>query len=238
MDRLPALDEVIVWYEWVVPDDLARIQKYEGLLSPRECAKIEGLRFEARVEYVTAHALLRRALSLYAEIAPEEWNFALQSEGRPYLLNAPMGSGLDFNLSHTEGLVACAITRLGPVGVDVECLKSDRDGKRFASRVLADEELRWLEALAPEDRDLGLLDLWTLKEAHFKALGTGIVWPLSALQFELDSFEGARKVNGPSGHVEDGEWHYTRRLLSPNHRLSAAIPCGNVPRWKVAEFLK
>lgn len=84
---------------------------------------------------------------------------------------------LCFNLSHTQSLIACAITNGSQVGIDVEeqgrILSSD--ALAFARRKFSEEEAVGLEQITdPVERNRRFLQLWTLKEAYLKALGKGV----------------------------------------------------------------
>ena len=86
---------------------------------------------------------------------------------RPYLPEHP---AFDFNISHTDGLVACvAAVGAGRIGVDVE-RKGAVDITEFR-RVFTAEEYARLAAL-PEPAE-EFYRLWTRKEAVMKADGRG-----------------------------------------------------------------
>ena len=235
-DRLQTSGAVDVWYQCVGEAEANRAQDYLALLSKEERQLYASLRSEARLEYVTAHALVRRVLSLYDPRPADSWAFEADDTGRPRLSNAPEDWELDFNLSHTEGLVACAITRSGHVGIDVEVLNPEQDLDRVVKRVLGQREQSWWQNLAPEDRALGFLDLWTLKEAHFKALGTGPRWPFSALEFSLDSEHDVHRLGGAQETSKETFWHYVRRAPTARHRLAAAMTGCAMPLWQIAPF--
>ena len=234
--RLPASGVVDVWYQWVGEAGSDSSVDDLQLLSPRECELHAGLRAEARLEYRTAHALLRRVLSRYLPLSPEAWAFESDDEGRPHLANAPRDSGMDFNLSHTDGLVACAVTRSGRVGVDVEALGPKRKLDRVAERILGDRERSWWQGLDPGDQALGLLDLWTLKEAHFKACSKGVRWPFASLEFVIESAYEASRVDDSSLSSDGGVWHYTRRAPTSRHRMAVAFLGSEEPLWRISAF--
>jgi len=144
---------------------------------------------EDRRDYAAAHALLRCTLSAVAPSRPPEtWCFARTALGKPYLSGPDIGvPPLRFNLSHTRGLVACAVSRDGEVGVDAECRSHINDLDRLMTGVCsADEYAQVRTAPAPEQL-AGFLDLWSLKEAYVKACGTGIDTTLAHISFDLRS---------------------------------------------------
>lgn len=81
--------------------------------------------------------------------------------------------GHDFNLSHSEALLACALTDDGRVGIDVEFIRPLQDRERLFEQILSPDETPSPEA------DHGLFfRYWTSKEAVIKAEGSGGVWDM------------------------------------------------------------
>ena len=235
-DMFLGAGDVAVWFQRVGEEAAARAPAYLELLSRSERESHDRRRPSTRLEFLTAHALLRRALSRHVAVEPSAWRFEVDEHGRPHLVDPPRDVQIDFNLSHTEGLVACAVTGSGQVGIDVECLDEQRDVARIAPRILAPTEQRWLEGLEAADRGLGMLDCWTLKEAHLKALGTGLRSPIKDLAFDVGPGKSTRILTGPMGSHTPADWHYLRSAPTPCHRLAAAIGSVEEPRWHLAEF--
>src|SRR5215813_3615442 len=90
------------------------------LLSADEQRRHDRFAFaEDRRDYAAAHALLRRRLSAAVPIPPESWAFEAAPDGKPRLSTAcRLDAPLSFNLSHTRGLVACAVAPGVDVGID------------------------------------------------------------------------------------------------------------------------
>ena len=117
--------------------------------------------------------------------------------GRPEILDRPAGvPDLRFNLSHTDGLIACAVTIGREVGVDVEHvgrrLTHDIAGRFFAPREVAD-----LKSLPVAEQPRVFFDYWTLKEAYIKARGFGLALPLGDFAFRPRA-AGARRPSPSS----------------------------------------
>ena len=73
-----------------------------------------------RAHFVITRALVRTQLSRYGPTAPGRLALRHQQHQCPFV-DAQAGTPpLHFNLSHTDGLVALAVTRGHRVGVDVE----------------------------------------------------------------------------------------------------------------------
>ena len=116
--------------------------------------------------------------------APADWIFDKTPLGKPFLRN-PLDAAPAFSLSHTRGLVACAVTHGADVGVDVEGIDRDVDSAGIASRFFAPQEAAHLMALDEETRRGRFFELWTLKEALVKALGVGMGASLHQLAFTV-----------------------------------------------------
>lgn len=159
-----------------------------ALLEPHELARTARFHFQRdRYRHLLTRVLVRTVLSRYAPVLPQDWRFAEGSFGRPCIAE-PMtqaANGLDFNLSHTDGLIVLALARNLEMGVDAENLG------RTASLELADHffspaEAKALAALPPARRAHRFFELWTLKESYIKARGMGLQIPLDSFGFALD----------------------------------------------------
>jgi 4'-phosphopantetheinyl transferase len=86
----------------------------------------------------------------------------LASLQHPSLSKPTVDVPVDFSLSHADGLIACALSTEGPVGIDVEKVASFKadDFKLY----LDDSERAWAGRSA-----LRFLEVWTRKEAVAKA---------------------------------------------------------------------
>jgi 4'-phosphopantetheinyl transferase len=150
------------------------------LLSPGELTRAARLVFTRdRERFVGAHAALRRILSTYTGTSPDTLEFSTGPEGRPALVGAWR---VDFNQSHSGDHLLIAVAECGPVGVDMEVLRTVDDRDELADRFFTVAEASALGELPIRDRDLAFLTCWTRKEACLKALGVGLTVPTSMLQ--------------------------------------------------------
>ncbi|MCS5636723.1 MAG: 4'-phosphopantetheinyl transferase superfamily protein [Myxococcota bacterium] len=208
-----------------------RAEEDLGLLSPDERTRHARLPAPGRVEFRSARALLRRMLSHYSDRDPRAWRFSLGAKGKPEIAGAGRAHCLAFNVSHTRGLVACAVSRATPVGIDVEWSGRSRRYEALVRRVLAPAERAEVESLAASLRAPRFLDYWTLKEAHLKAAGTGLrVFP-GALEFRLRGERGARCLADPEAKA--AAWHYLRLRPTSTHLLAVAFAGRDEPRWEI-----
>ena len=217
---------VDVWLTFLddVGPDLA--ERYRGLLSPGERARFERYRVEgARREFLVGRALLRTTLSRYRDVPPDAWSFAMNAHGRPDIAG-PIAAddGLTFNLSHTRGLVALAVSHRADLGVDVEA--SDRDSALadLSVRYFAEAEVAAVRAVAQDEAALRetFFAFWTLKEAYIKARGMGLALPLGGFAFELRP-DAPTIAFSPACPDDAGRWRFLRRTVSDEHRLALAV---------------
>ena len=224
MDVLPINAVHVDLLDPATPDAVARMEEYRAWMSEDEHARMARFIFDRdRRRFLMTRALVRSALSRYAAVAPADWRFTANVHGRPELVDRPRGvPDLRFNLSHTEGLVACAVTIGREIGVDVEHV-----GRRLthdiAGRFFSPREVRDLHALPAGEQPKVFFDYWTLKEAYIKARGFGLALPLADFAFTLSppalpaiSFEPALK-DDPS------TWQFVQDWPTEHHRLGLAV---------------
>ncbi len=200
--------------------DPALLGTYERLLTPDERARRDRFRFERdRHTFLVSRALVRATLSRYASVAPGDWRFVTSGHGRPE--PAPEhDSALRFNLSHTDGLAACAITTGHPVGVDVEAADGRVATLEVATRFFSPAEVATLRGLGGDDLRRRFFAYWTLKESYIKARGMGLALPLDRFSFRL----GKPITIAFDGLDDDpGAWQFAQQWPTGRHSLAVAV---------------
>ena len=167
---------------WVVRSPESPESAHIALLDDserRQCARFRQPERQAR--YACGRALLRLVLAERCAADPGTFRFEIDANRRPALTGASRAllPDLDFNLSSTSGLVACAVARRARVGVDIERPGRGPLDEALKARVASREERDWLDQSADPDRDF--YRLWTLKEAVAKADGQGLGLPFNQL---------------------------------------------------------
>jgi 4'-phosphopantetheinyl transferase len=218
-----APDAVHVWT--VVPgelDDPALLDRYAALLAPDERARQARFRLAPhRRQHLVTRALVRTVLSRYASVEPGAWRFVANAHGRPEIA-APAGTGLAFNVSHTDGLVACAVARRPQVGIDVENTGRRAATVGIAERYFSHAEVAALRAVPPEHRRERFFEYWTLKEAYIKARGMGLAIPLADFSLELDA-DPIRIAFAPRLADTPARWWFALRRPTLRHVLALAV---------------
>src|SRR5258708_6820443 len=126
MRPIEPLEPATVRVRWFSVEAVAAVHlcHWRAMLDDEGRSRADRMRFAAdRDTFIAAHAPKRAMLSDATGQAVDRWRFRKGPFGKPALVGGDAEGGLDFNLAHTRGLVACAIAR-GDVGVDVEV--SDR----------------------------------------------------------------------------------------------------------------
>ncbi len=136
-------------------------------LHEEECRKAERyIREVDRANFVAGRQLLACLVQGGNQMPPLQ----LSPSGKPLPVR-----GIHFNLSHSERTVAIALTRTGPLGVDVETAARFELEPTFADRIFHPAEKAWVQAAAnPQTALLRRLEVWVRKEAFLKATGAGV----------------------------------------------------------------
>lgn len=218
-------DECHVWLARApetLPSEL--VDRYEAWLTHEEWIRYQSFRFERhRHLFLLTRGLVRQSLSLYEEVSPADWRFAAGSHGKPYIVG-PSPAPLCFNLSNTEGMVVCAVTRGTEVGVDVENTSRLDDPVSIADRFFSSREVRDLHAVPPARRRERFFAYWTLKEAYIKARGLGLAIPLDQFSFLVE--EERREIGleiDPRLGDDPRVWQCTRIAAPPPHAVALLL---------------
>jgi len=161
--------------------------------------------------YVAAHVFLRKVLSSYTKLYPGEWQFSAGKYGKPAVSNRGL-EALKFSLSHTHGLLACAVSWQQAVGVDIEQPLPLKNFQALCQTVLSNDEMT--EVLAGRDsmeQERRFYTYWTLKEAYVKALGCGFTMPVHRMNCVRLSEQQWRMQHDED---EDGVIHSPAKLIS------------------------
>ncbi len=227
--------EVHVWFAFPMDiKDPDLLERYFDLMNDEEKEKQKRYYFkEDRHNCLITRALVRSVLSRYAEKGPNEWTFSKNKHGKPEIKYSCDGYPLRFNLSHTDGLVACVVTLENDIGIDVENIKNRNINLKVADRFFSQLEVHDLQALPEKQRRKRFLDYWTLKESYIKARGKGLSIPLDKFSFIL-------KKDLPTGILFDArmnddeeDWRFFQITPSKMHKAAVAIRKNHIAEFKV-----
>lgn len=189
----------------------------------------------SRIQYSVARALLRTTLARYADITESDWRFETDAFGRPSVLEPREWRHLQFNLSHTDGLVACAVGVHCRVGLDVENIFRPIVISDLSHYALATPEAASLDGTSEGARRSLFFRYWTLKESYMKAVGRGLSIPLDAFWFDLNRRPPA--VTFSDRCRDDPErWHFRDCAVGGAHQLAVAISALSAASMPMADI--
>ncbi|MGA8808640.1 MAG: 4'-phosphopantetheinyl transferase superfamily protein [Thermoanaerobaculia bacterium] len=195
-------DERHVWLVAtnIPPEVLARAAT---LLDDEESRRVASFRFEKdRLLSLVARAALRALLGRYLGRTPRALRFVAGPQGKPALTTGE----LEFNVSHSGGHVALAISGGGAVGVDIEGVRATSDIIHLAERFFSPREAESVRTATDDERSARFFAYWTAKESVIKAVGGGLSLDLRA--FETDPRLGhATPVRNLSGESRLDGWN-------------------------------
>jgi 4'-phosphopantetheinyl transferase len=205
-----------VWQ--LCPGDLRAPEKRDWWLSRLPAGEREQYEQFAtarmREGYLAARVLCRATLSLYTGVDPSQWRFGVGLHGKPVLVEPEDLRSLRFNLTHTDDLVVCAVTRAGEVGVDAEKTSCAVDDRLVARHFLSSRQEARLASLPSYERTQRFFEQWVLKEAYVKATGCGLAHAPERLTIEQD--QCGKPL--PVANCQFTLWH-----PSPSHVVAAAV---------------
>lgn len=195
-----------------------------ALLSTDELSKQERFHFARdRYRHLLTRTLVRSVLSRYAPVAPHAWQFATNAFGRPRIDTPDVrrAVGLNFNLSHADGLVVLAVARDIELGVDTENIER-KAALDAASHCFSPAEAQGLCALPSTHQAERFFELWTLKESYIKARGLGLQIPLDSFGFALDDpgTIGFALADSHMGGDAAQRWNFWQLRPSPKHLVA------------------
>lgn len=226
---LAELDRAGVFVGYARPEDYAdegAVVRLYGLLDAAERERAGRFRFERdRHIYIVAHALTRTVLARFTDVPAQAFSFVAGPHGRPEIERPSLPVRLRFNLSHTTGLVACAVSLVHDVGVDVECRSRRADIEGLSRQVLAPAEAAALAALTGESARARFFEYWTLKEAYIKAVGAGLSLPLRSIAFDVAPRPWA-EVRFTDLDDDAEAWSFALSQPTEVHQLAVAVRAG------------
>lgn len=151
-------------------------------------------------------------------LAPAEVRFGYRPFGKPVVESDP---SLHINIAHSGSLFACATTRLGSVGIDVEQIRFCEEWISIAEHYFAPEEVT--ELRQSSNPQSAFFSYWTAKEAFLKATGEGLSRNLQSFATSMSGGSGERLVR-----IEQPDDDVSRWTLK-----SFSTPAGYKGAWAI-----
>jgi phosphopantetheinyl transferase/N-acetylglutamate synthase-like GNAT family acetyltransferase len=156
-------------------------------LSEEERARAARFATDAiRNRWLHGHVAMRRILAREAGVPPSAIGYGTGEHGKPFVAS-PAGTGIEFSYSDAEDLALLAVSRRGPLGVDVERLDPGVESDAIAESRFAARERDALRQTPSGERPARFVRLWARKEAALKAIGIGLPFGLAKVEVPVDS---------------------------------------------------
>jgi len=221
-------NEIHLWFTF--PDkmtDNRLLTQYQQLLNVEEHRRWQRFHFtKHQHQYLMTRALIRTTLSRYLKGSPKQWQFSKNNYGKPALYPS---QNLFFNLSNTETLIVCALSRQQDIGVDIETLQHKSSIVEIAQRFFSAQEVEALLNCPKSQQRQRFFQYWTLKEAYIKARGLGLSQPLEQFSFSFNASLKILKLSFNEPLKENAE-HWQCFLLKVTSTHYAAICIFNPTR--------
>ena len=184
MDEVAAPVRLLVATQSILGDAIAHSDL--GWLTSSEHDRLAQLHApRRRDEFLACRYALRLMLAGDASVnAISAWQLDAPSGSAPHLHidfhGAAEASRHQLSLSHSGDYLACSVAP-GPIGVDIEILNRKPASRlsELAAMACTPTERERLAAIADDAlRHLRFVQLWSLKEAWFKQVGTGVDFAL------------------------------------------------------------
>lgn len=181
-----------------------QVEELATNLSTDEKLRADRFHFEIhRQRFIVGRATLRTILARYLNIEAKQLQFDYSPRGKPSLA----GGGLEFNLSHSQGLAIYAFARDRKIGIDLEYLRSIPDADKIAQRFFSSREYQEIASLEKNQQQKAFFLAWTAKEAYLKATGDGLAGSLDGVEVTLTPGESVKIVSIKGNKQAASDWY-------------------------------
>lgn len=196
------------------------LDRYRSVISEKEKTKVGRYVFEKdQLNCLVTRALVRFVLSAYTQQDPEKFEFIENIYGKPDVKPGLIKVPVKFNLSHSNGVTACAVVLDKEIGLDIEKFNQKID-LTIAHRFFSKSESEYLNKCPDKDKQSVFFDFWTLKESYIKAKGMGLSIGLDKFSFEMDKKNICINFHESQNDSCD-QWRFFK--FSPVKNYTAAI---------------
>lgn len=197
-------------------------------LSPDEHERAARFYFaKDRRHFEAGRGLLRVLLGRYLSLPPQALRFAYGAQGKPLLKE------VEFNMSHSGGLVLYGVTQRWAIGVDVERHRPAVLRENIAESYFSPREVAALRSLQGAQQVAGFFNCWTRKEAYIKARGYGLSLPLDGFDVTLRPGEPARLLDDRTG-ADPSRWTLVDIPVAQGYAAALAVEAANfrLRQWR------
>lgn len=152
------------------------------------CAQTEDLHHSKKFktdlrqqQSLLGRSLTRALLSRACRIPPAAWRLEIPEKSPPRAACDPQNEEWFFSISHSQNFAVAAISKIGPIGIDVEKTSASRNMGRLLAGISENPDS------LPKTKN-GQYRLWTLFEAYCKAKHQKLIFPIPE-QLSLNSLD-------------------------------------------------
>ena len=150
------------------------LEKWFDIMSDERKKEVASMKVEHKKKLrIAADALCRKTISDYCSVSPEEIIFGYGEKGKPYVKGLPVC----FSISHSGDYAVCVVSD-EEIGIDIEKIRPIN--KRVADKFATEKEKEYILSSSN-----GFFEIWTLKEAYFKCIGTGLGKDIKEVSFDI-----------------------------------------------------
>ena len=146
---------------------------FEQMSNERKASVVRMQNDKKRNLRICADALCRKAISEFCGVEADKICIELSPSGKPYAKNLPV----HFSISHSGDIAVCAVSK-DEIGVDIEKIRAVNP--RTHERFCTESESEYITTAKN-----GFFEIWTLKEAYFKCIGTGLGADIKEVSFNI-----------------------------------------------------
>ncbi len=132
-----------------------------------------------RDRYVIRRGVLQLILAAYPDfdhlrLRRETCTDCGADHERPFLVDRHGETSVFVSTSSADDVCTVALSRAGPVGVDIVSSRRAADLLNARSRFLTRPEVQYLDGCSSNAARVAVVEFWAIKEAYLKAIGTGL----------------------------------------------------------------
>jgi len=172
-------NNVVTYYMPISSSAFSQRENYlMQYISDDRKSSINRFRFdESKILSLYSALLARFAICNLSGLSNDSLKFSKSEFGKPYLSNSDK---LDFNISHTKGMILCSASLTGKIGVDAEYIRPVKYD--IMKRCFHTNEIEYVEKYsASESYNKHFFEIWTKKEAYTKCIGTGLATDITSI---------------------------------------------------------
>ena len=156
-------------------------------LSPGEIEDSRKMYRDRKIEFIVGRCLAKQMLARVVRKNPKTISLRRDRFGRPVFFAQTNEDKWQFSISHSHGIVGCAVASKGSIGLDLEAEDPLFDLESILKNYLSSEEICQLEKIENlAERRRRIIEFWCLREAAFKSGSRFLSTDFRQSNFKID----------------------------------------------------